>query len=406
MHAQYTQSVEEGNTNKKRAYVFFGVIGFLISLAVTGYLVVRSEQATGTIARLVVLVDDLSAFLQRDRKADVFSSDSGSTFQATPTSQAGPIGSWSFDKEKGITFYDSSGNKNDANPKGVIDRPKGVINQSAAFDGKKESYLEILPNKPLTIPVFTLDFWLYINSYPLEVANILEIRGEPGSECSGLCSTLNLQVDKSGKLSLVRASIWGSKRKTWSCTSDTCVLPAESWINVGVAQAVDEKVTFYFNGNPVYTNVTPVKLGDGPVFYPVSGLGGKVGQNLIGMIDEMKLFDRALSHEELFDMFAEVSRRTDQKIVSRLANKTADWVRVEKNDYTGLNCSQYCSTIGKSCSIDKCSKGPDACDCSGGLCRIENWGSGVVCNDNSGDMNCNASIGSSPSVYNFYCCCG
>ena len=220
----------------------------------------------------------------------------------SPVNLSGLVLYLTFDEGSGDIAYDYSGNKNngslyDANatnddgntPPQWVD---GKFGKALSFDGA-DDYVEV-PIFPLTDRV-TVSAWAYL------------IDGQPSGDYAGIISNLNGWSNENRLL--VKASIILFQLRIGGVTYNHWVagLPdlRFSW-NHYVATYDGSKVEIYLNGRRVYTGTQTGNLDSGTTS-PTIGWGSvnPAFYHFKGIIDEVMIFNRALSEEEIKFLYEE-----------------------------------------------------------------------------------------------------
>jgi hypothetical protein len=205
----------------------------------------------------------------------------GPTLSPTPTPSPIPamVGYWTFDEGAGYIAVDSSANKNNVN----------LINSPVWTDGKKGKALRFngvnsyvtkkstvsIPNKP----PFTVEFWANAKSFSNPKWN--DFFRKEGSWA--------LQATSGGKLSL---EITG-KQDIISSVS----IPANEWVHLAVTFE-GTTVKYYKNGVLADTKTQISVPNTGTTVIAIGG-GSYYGSMFNGILDEVKIFNKALNEGEI-----------------------------------------------------------------------------------------------------------
>lgn len=216
-------------------------------------------------------------------------------YAQTPTD--GLVAYWSFDEEIGTTALDSSGNDNTGT---LINGPSwvtGRVGNALSFDGIND-YVEINDNNnlDLTVGEFTLSAWIYPESYGAALSSRIIDHGG-GSPGEGGWSLL--VSNESGEQ---RLRIYIKNGNSFSGTySDINTIALNTWQHVAVTFQ-SGMVTMYINGQikgqasglptPTDTNA-PVRIGMRAT---------DVFRTFTGVIDEVYIYNRALTPQEIMDL--------------------------------------------------------------------------------------------------------
>jgi len=209
----------------------------------------------------------------------------------------GLIAHWSFDEGSGTTAQDSAGN----NTGTLYNGPSWVTGRAGyalSLDGIND-YVEINDNNDLDLTggEFTLSAWIYPESYGGGLnGRIIDHGG--GSEGSGGWSLLVNDYQNSSNLRLSTKD-----ENTWNhIYSNINSIGLNTWQHVAVTMG-SGTVTFYVNGQiagqasdvpaPTDRN-SPVRIGMRAT---------DVLRAFTGVIDDVRMYDRALSYQEIINLY-------------------------------------------------------------------------------------------------------
>ncbi len=200
-----------------------------------------------------------------------------------------PVGSWSFDEGSGLTAYDSSGNSNNGTLTNGPTWNTGQVNNALSFDGS-DDYVDIgKGTNYFPMPRFTLCAWIK----PSEVGTASTARG-----IISITYGLNLYLNTSGILYL--------RINTDPSTSTAAY--------ISYSQNLLDNNSHYVCANYDGTNVnlfidgilkqTQATTWGGTTHWPTSqaAIGWDVNSSpwkFNGLIDEVRIYNRALSAEEI-----------------------------------------------------------------------------------------------------------
>jgi|GEM_PF-1308751 len=202
----------------------------------------------------------------------------------------GLAGYWDFDEASGTTISDKSGNGNNGTlQNGARWATAGTPMQTGSalqFDGI-DDFLQIADNQKLanaTHSSFSVETWLKINAYPSNNADIF-YKYWPG---------FLVRVDSVGTGNLF---IYDGTASQSHYTSSSA-LPLNQWVHVLIVRDQDSKtVNWYINGK--LDTSTADSIGSlnttGKTLWLAKAMNYKYFN---GLIDEVRLYDRALSAEE------------------------------------------------------------------------------------------------------------
>ena len=226
--------------------------------------------------------------------------------RAAPASSAAAL-NWSFDEGKGRTTSEAGTNSAcEVQGHGALWRA-GVSGCSLIFDGYT-SRIELSAAKaPKITNKLTLDAWVAVAAYPWNYTAVIQ-QGDVIAAGKGYF----LGLDADGKPT-VAATIDGKK----------CVLTAQDandrlqrfrWTNIaGVIDTAAGTMTLYVDGRlagkadvpkdkPIDLADAPVVVGQGPPMktaWPVGKTFGNFRYSVEGMIDEVRVYDEALSAQQV-----------------------------------------------------------------------------------------------------------
>ncbi|MBE6374882.1 MAG: LamG domain-containing protein [Lentisphaerae bacterium] len=215
-----------------------------------------------------------------------------------PAVPAGQIAYYSFDNDVKECLKDSVSSL-DIVPRKTLpssDFKPGVSGKALELQANsKGQYVCRDPRLTKLAPPFTVSVW--IKRYDRETKNSIIVATASDQSPKGfeLVWSWRYLVFRMGK---------GAGKKPFVIKSAEPVLPVDSWINVAVS--CDEKsAVLYINGEKIADGV----LAQGEKFVPADGIGtlftiGHYPTPLdaykhIGLIDELRIFNRALTAEEI-----------------------------------------------------------------------------------------------------------
>ena len=213
----------------------------------------------------------------------------------------GLVGYWPFDEGKGEVAKDSVGEYNGeiCNAKWV----KGKIGLALEFDGKS-SYVEIKDTAEscFDITKMTLCAWIYPKAYPDSAPPINGIAGIVGKG-RFTSSTYGLWLRK---WKILNFRVWGpfgegGKAAKFNYRSYECPIDLNQWYHVAVTYD-NQKVKLYINGKLDAEN-TENRLpfiNNQSIFI---GCTNKGLRPFKGIIDEVKIYNRALEARDIYDEY-------------------------------------------------------------------------------------------------------
>ena len=205
---------------------------------------------------------------------------------------AGQIGHWALDEGSGTTARDSSGNNNHGQLIGGPQWVNGILGGALQFDGV-DDYVEV-PHDARLIPTTgkaTVAVWI----------NAERHTGPGGSNWQGILAKggaprlYNLYTQVSGVLHFSTGP-----SGAYIGPLSTGQVPLNEWVHAAVV--VDGRDYFYLNGEPAGVG------GEGATV-PTGGTApltiGQTGESnfFLGMIDDARLYDLALTPEQVKDLY-------------------------------------------------------------------------------------------------------
>jgi len=200
----------------------------------------------------------------------------------------GLVAGWHFDEGSGSIAKDSSGNGNDGTIHGAtwVD---GKFGKALSFDGE-DDYVEVHDSPSLDITdAITIEAWIYPIGYPPSPRHA-GIVGKGGWDIgSGYEVDLGYEeMNGLFELNTRRSSLYSESR-----------IPLNQWTHV-VATLKNTDAVIYINGkidasgtvNSLITNSRPLQIGR-------RDPGNKFVAYFKGIIDEVRIYNRALTPEEI-----------------------------------------------------------------------------------------------------------
>lgn len=216
-----------------------------------------------------------------------------------------PIAKWSFDESSGTAARNSINGAEDK-ISGFFLHVPGVSGHALQFDGDSTSVVEAAATLQPTSKTFTIDAWVAVNNYPWNWVPIVDRRN--GTQAGYLFG-----IDSFGHLGL-QVAVGGQWR---SAVSDV-QLPLKKWSHVAATFDSGTGLTIYIDGKiagqlRVLGDMIPAddqNLIIGRVrepILPAHWIHPKypVWYSFDGIIDEIEIFDRALTADEIATQYAE-----------------------------------------------------------------------------------------------------
>lgn len=271
----------------------------------------------------------------------VFSSVSYAQDCGTPTTN-GLVGYWRLD-ETGVTTtaVDSSGNGISGTMQNGLsgnDTAPGVVGTSLTFGGVPSDHSIDFTNVALNTEEFTFSTWVKTDVADCTVADfncpgiVRKIAGNPPS------STVNAGWYIVTKYGQARASIYDGSTGGYAIAHSTPISD-NKWHHVVLVRDAAKNMSIYVDGvlggtgSDVYTiaNTEALRLGDN-----ISNASG--GANHQGQIDETRYYNRALSEEEITQLYEyglgdEGAMLFDQRHAAMKYCNGTDWVHAGLGPY-------------------------------------------------------------------------
>jgi hypothetical protein len=208
-------------------------------------------------------------------------------------SGSGLVGYWNLDEAAGTVANDTSGNGNNGKLVSGPTWTTGRINGALTFNGTNQVSVPN-PSSGILDPgsgSFTFSVWVYPTSIPTHAAPIY--KGGTGSATGGYAMNVKYWNGGIGD---------GTKSATVSFGPSGAILNAWSMLTV-VLNRADNTVKTYLNG--AYTGNSADATGMGPISN-TSPLQIGMGNNWLpfyGDVDDVRIYNRALSASEVSDLF-------------------------------------------------------------------------------------------------------
>ncbi|MEN6335067.1 MAG: LamG domain-containing protein [Phycisphaerales bacterium] len=207
--------------------------------------------------------------------------------------EAGAMGIWTFDEGMGVEVGDSSGNDNRGRLIGEPAWVEGWLGTALAFDGI-DDYVEV-PHHASLVPSggeVTAMAWIYAERHG----------GPNGVPWQGIVAKddsprqYSLYTQDNGTLHFSTGPYFSHV-----CTNSTSTVPLREWVHVA-AMVKDMRHAYFINGKPSGVSGTDAVLLPGSKSTVRIGNTQEPERTFWGMIDEVRLYDRALSQEEIEDL--------------------------------------------------------------------------------------------------------
>ena len=200
-------------------------------------------------------------------------------------------GYWSFDEGKGDIAKDDSGNGNDGVLTGGPKWVEGKFGNALEFDGV-DDYVEV--PKMAGIAAFdagTIELWVKLTVWD-DYDNLFGTQTEANN-----INVIRFERGYNGNADKVRA-IFGDKAGQYQSVFSDTALKTKTWNHVALTwKRAENSAIVYLDAVPTEGNITKF-----PDVYPAVRIGtGYAGRFTEGIIDEVRMWSKALSQKELED---------------------------------------------------------------------------------------------------------
>jgi len=205
------------------------------------------------------------------------------------------VGWWRLDDGAGTTALDASGNGNDGALQGDTSWTTGYLGMAVEFDGV-DDYVDVPHAENLTADTeVTVMAWI----------NTPRHKGPDDATWQGILSKSNAPRSYSFYTrdgATLHFSVGPSGAYVGSGSSSAVPVPLDEWAHV-CAMVIDGHHQYYVNGEDAGTGgegtVMPGADDTGPVVIGRTGEGA--GRSFLGMIDDVRIYMRGLTQEEVQD---------------------------------------------------------------------------------------------------------
>ena len=211
------------------------------------------------------------------------------------TQPPGLVGYWNLDQGSGTIATDSSGYNNQGTIYGAS-WTSGRINGALNFDGLND-YVDCGNSETLDpTQGATIEAWVRFNQLPSLAGHIMAIAGRSGGG-----TDLDLQTEPDNKFKFFIGP--GAPNVAVSNT----VAEANEWYHIVGTYQANDNIKIYVNGVLEKTTSTSVTRGTNPNKFCIGQSVTWSGRFFNGTIDEVKIYNRALSAEEIKAEYIHVS---------------------------------------------------------------------------------------------------
>jgi len=211
------------------------------------------------------------------------------------TQPSGLVGYWNFNEGSGTIAYDSSTYNDDGTIHGAS-WTNGKINGALSFDGV-DDYIDCGNNEALDpTQGATIEAWVKFNQLPSDADHIMEIASRSGG---GTDLDLQTETDNLFKFFIGPGAPNVAVSNTEADTS--------KWYHIAGTYEASSNIKIYVDGVLEDTVSTGVTRDANPNKFCIGQSGFWDGRFFNGTIDEVKIYDRALSAEEIEAEYISVS---------------------------------------------------------------------------------------------------
>jgi len=200
--------------------------------------------------------------------------------------QSGLVGSWNFDEGSGTTLHDSSGKGNDGVIEGGPHWTQGVCGGALKFDGVQD-YVKIPDSPSLNLGTgpFSYSVWVRLDAVPSAVNQILSKRTMAGND-------YELQTQAGSTLEY----IFGDPNKGYSRHFSSKALDQNIFYLATVVRTGGKGYLYINDSLDMTLNSTQDVNSSSPLYF---GIDPFMSEYLNGTLDEIRIYDRALSLDEI-----------------------------------------------------------------------------------------------------------
>jgi hypothetical protein len=220
------------------------------------------------------------------------------------TQPSGLVGYWNFDQGSGTTAYDSSGNNNHGTIYGAS-WTSGKVNDALFFDGVN-NYVDCGNGETLDpTREATIEAWVNFDILPSDAGHIMEIASRSGGG-----TDLDLQAETDNRIKFFVGP--GTPNVAVSNT----VVEIDKWYHVAATYQAGNNIKIYINGALEETTSISITRNSNSNNFSIGQSLYWPGRFFEGKIDEVKIYNRALSEEEIEAEYIQVSISPESKVMS------------------------------------------------------------------------------------------
>jgi hypothetical protein len=211
------------------------------------------------------------------------------------TQPSGLVGYWNLDQGSGTIAYDSSGSSNHGTIYGAS-WTSGRINGALNFDGV-DDYVDCGNSETLDpTQGATIEAWVKFNQIPFVAQHIMEIASRSGGG-----TDLDLQTETDNRFKFFIGP--GAPNVAVSNT----VVETGEWYHIAGTYQANDNIKIYINGVLEETTSIGITRDSNSNNFCIGQSGAWSGRFFNGLIDEVKIYSRALSAEEIKAEYLQVS---------------------------------------------------------------------------------------------------
>ena len=168
----------------------------------------------------------------------------------------------------------------------------GISGQAFSFDGANDLFTAAVDLSPSSFAAVTFGAWVYLEAYDNSRGWVI------GQDNGGYDRSISLHDDRYSSTDKKPAAGVGF---TYGSTLNDLTL--SSWHFVAASYAGNGlSTTIYFDGD--FQTIAGTSNSDGNSFFTVGGLGNYGNHEVDGFVDNIFIYDRALSVDELNDLYS------------------------------------------------------------------------------------------------------
>ena len=223
----------------------------------------------------------------------------------------GLVGSWHFDEGSGTTACDTSGNDNDGTINGATWVNDGKFGKALSFDGA-DDYVEVKDSDSLDITnAITIMAWVKLDSLDKEQQIVRKSRDDTGE-------AYEIFINDTNRVFFGIRDSSGTEEYVYP----TDTLTTGTWYHI-VGTYDKQNLKLYLNGNEIGSEPSTITI-DVSSRNLIIGCGDKGTRYFHGTIDEVRIYNRALSEGEISDLYNNYGYTTENYPGKVLVRKYTD----------------------------------------------------------------------------------